>query len=286
MYRPVLHAAWPADDDASSTAADYDDDGLTHIQLYVHETFPGPNATAMTVLQSPLGAATSTFGSMGVVDDEIRSGPDRSSSALLGRYQAVFFGMSLEQGKGFLSAVSLVFTAGEYAGSTLSVEGPILGFTGTIERAVVGGTGRFRLAQGYMLWTMISNPTANTSVNEVHLFSPLGATNSSFGAIGVVDDEIRAGPNRSSPLLGRYQGVFFGTSLELGKGYLSSISLVFTAGEYAGSTLSVEGPILGFTGTIERAVVGGTGKFRLARGYMLFKMISKPTPETDVNESI
>ncbi|WVZ49663.1 hypothetical protein U9M48_001000 [Paspalum notatum var. saurae] len=114
--------------------------------------------------------------------------------------------------------------------------------------------------------------------------SPLGATNSSFGTIGVVDDEIRAGPKRSSALLGRYQDVFFGTSLELGKGYLSSISLVFTAGEYAGSTLSVEGPVLGLTGTIERAVVGGTGKFRLARGYMLFKMISKPTPETDVNE--
>ena len=48
-------------------------------------------------------------------------------------------------------------------------------------------------------------------------------------------------------------------------------------------TLSVQGPFLGFTSTIERAVVGGTGKFRLACGYMLFKMISKPTPETDVN---
>ncbi|CAN6374439.1 unnamed protein product [Urochloa humidicola] len=100
----------------------------------------------------------------------------------------------------------------------------------------------------------------------------------------VVDDEIRLGAERSSQLVGRYQGVFFGTSVELGAGYLSTITLVFTAGEHAGSTLSVQGPILGFTGTIERAVVGGTGKFRLARGYMLFKMISKPTPETDVSE--
>nr|CAB3491093.1 unnamed protein product [Digitaria exilis] len=96
---------------------------------------------------------------------------------------------------------------------------------------------------------------------------------------------LRLGPDRrSSPLVGRYQGVFFGTSLEVGAGYVTAITLVFTAGEHAGSTLSVQGPVLGFTGTIERAVVGGTGKFRLARGYMLFKMVSKPTPETDVNE--
>ncbi|RLM58906.1 dirigent protein 21-like [Panicum miliaceum] len=104
------------------------------------------------------------------------------------------------------------------------------------------------------------------------LQSPLGA-NSSFGSIGVVDDELRAGPDRASPLLDR----------PVGAGYLSSVTLVFTAGDYAGSMLSVQGPVLGFAGTIERAVVGGTGRFRLARGYMLFKMISKPTPETDVN---
>ena len=72
--------------------------------------------------------------------------------------------------------------------------------------------------------------------------------------------------------------------MQAGAGYLSSVTLVFTAGEYAGSTLSVQGPVLGFAGTIERAVVGGTGRFRLARGYMLFKMVSKPMPETDVNE--
>ncbi|KAJ1255853.1 hypothetical protein BS78_K148000, partial [Paspalum vaginatum] len=145
---------------------DHNGDELTHIHLYVHETYTGPNATAAAVLQSPLGANTSSFGSMGVVDDEIRAGPDRSS-ALLGRYQGVFFGTSVELGKGYLSSITLLFTD---AGSSLSVQGPILGFTGTIDRAVVGGTGRFRLAQGYMLFKMISKPTPETDVNEVHLF--------------------------------------------------------------------------------------------------------------------
>ncbi|TKV99655.1 hypothetical protein SEVIR_8G057600v4 [Setaria viridis] len=149
-------------------AGDAGHDGLTHIHLYVHETYTGANATAAAVLQSPLGA-NSSFGSIGVVDDEIRVGPDRSSQ-LVGRYQAVFFGTSLQLGAGYLSSVTLVFTAGEHAGSTLSVQGPVLGFTGTIERAVVGGTGKFRLARGYMLFKMISKPTPETDVNEVDLF--------------------------------------------------------------------------------------------------------------------
>ncbi|CAD6232740.1 unnamed protein product [Miscanthus lutarioriparius] len=98
------------------------DHGLTHIHLYVHETYTGANATAAAVLQSPLGA-NSSFGSMGVVDDEVRVGPDRSSQ-LVGRYQGVFFGTSVELGKGYLTSITLVFTAGEYGGSTLSVQGP------------------------------------------------------------------------------------------------------------------------------------------------------------------
>lgn len=143
-------------------------DGLTHIHLYVHEKFTGTNATATAVLQSPLGT-NSSFGSIGVVDDEIRLGPDHTSQ-LVGRYQGVILGTSLELGAGYLTAVTLVFTAGEHAGSTLSVQGPVLGFTGTIERAVVGGTGKFRLARGYMLFKMISKPTPETVVNEIDLF--------------------------------------------------------------------------------------------------------------------
>lgn len=153
----------------AAAAAGEGDHGLTHIHLYVHETYTGANATATAVLQSPLGATNSSFGSMGVVDNEIRVGPDRSSQ-LVGRYQGVVFGTSVQLGAGYLSSVTLVFTAGEYGGSTLSVQGPILGFTGTIERAVIGGTGKFRLARGYMLFKMISKPTPETDVNEINLF--------------------------------------------------------------------------------------------------------------------
>ncbi|KAG2572886.1 hypothetical protein PVAP13_7KG207200, partial [Panicum virgatum] len=113
--------------------------------------------------------------------------------------------------------------------------------------------------------------------------SPLGAS-SSFGSVGVVDDELRVGQDRASELVGRFQGFIVGTSLEGGASYVTSVAFVFTAGEYRGSTLSVLGPVLGFKGVIERPVVGGTGKFRMARGYSLLKVLGNPTPETVVFE--
>ncbi|KAL6657594.1 hypothetical protein ACP70R_005374 [Stipagrostis hirtigluma subsp. patula] len=152
-------------------AAGGDDGGhghLTHIHLYVHETFAGPNATATAVVESPLGA-NSSFGSVGVVDDELRAGRDRSSE-LLGRFQGLIVGTGLQPGSGYLTSLTFVFTAGEYSGSTLSVHGPLLDFTGTIERAVVGGTGRFRMARGYSLTKILGNPTPETGVFEVDLF--------------------------------------------------------------------------------------------------------------------
>ncbi|CAL5025955.1 unnamed protein product [Urochloa decumbens] len=129
-------------------------DGLTHIHVYVHETLAGANATAkLAVVPSPLGA-TASFGRIGVVDDDLRAGRDRSSQ-LLGWYQALIVGTSLNAGAG-----------------TLSVEGPLPGFTtGTsIERAVVGGTGRYRLARGYSLTRILGNPTPVTVLFEVDLY--------------------------------------------------------------------------------------------------------------------
>ncbi|KAF8679281.1 hypothetical protein HU200_046062 [Digitaria exilis] len=110
--------------------------------------------------------------------------------------------------------------------------------------------------------------------------SPLGA-NSTFGEVGVVDDVLRAGPDPSSPEVGRYQGLFAGADLA-DANYFSAITLVFTAGEHYGSTLSIQGKY-GFPGdeVLERAVVGGTGGFRLARGFSLLQVVSTP-PEAAV----
>ncbi|KAF8679286.1 hypothetical protein HU200_046067 [Digitaria exilis] len=158
---------------SSLAAGGYGDDdlGLTRIHLYVHETLAPPaNATFAFVAPSPLGASSS-FGSIIVVDHELRAGRDRSSQ-LLGRYQSLMVGTSLgTTGGKYLTSIALVFTAGEHAGSTLSVEGLLVASKGVpFERAVVGGTGKFRLARGYSLTTIIGNPTPETGLFEVELF--------------------------------------------------------------------------------------------------------------------
>uniref|UniRef100_A0A453LC40 Dirigent protein n=1 Tax=Aegilops tauschii subsp. strangulata TaxID=200361 RepID=A0A453LC40_AEGTS len=81
----------------------------------------------------------------------------------------------------------------------------------------------------------------------------------------------------NSSLVGRYQGLFVSAGLVSPPGAQSAINLVFTAGEHRGSTLAMLGPMLSFTSAIERAVVGGTGAFRMARGYCVMTPAGSPT---------
>lgn len=142
-------------------------DRLTHIHLYMHETSSGPNSTIATMVASPLGG-NSSFGSLEVDDNELRTGPDPASSELLGRFQGLFIGTG--QDSSYTTPVTLVFTAGEYAGSTLSIHGIIHSFDEPFERIVLGGTGKFRLSRGYSITKIVGNPTPNVVVFEIDLF--------------------------------------------------------------------------------------------------------------------
>uniref|UniRef100_A0A0E0EED6 Dirigent protein n=1 Tax=Oryza meridionalis TaxID=40149 RepID=A0A0E0EED6_9ORYZ len=162
----LLTASSAAGEDVAAAAGR---DKLTHIRVYMHERFAGANATALAVVPSPLGASEA-FGRVAVLDDELRDGPDPASSALIGRFQGVIAGTSLPgtaapPAASFHSAISLVFTAGEHAGSTLAMVGPVLGFAGAIERPLVGGTGAFRMARGYCVMTAVA--AASTAVSVV-----------------------------------------------------------------------------------------------------------------------
>ncbi|KAF3332095.1 dirigent protein 1-like protein [Carex littledalei] len=98
---------------------------------------------------------------------------------------------------------------------------------------------------------------------------------SAFGAIGVVDDMLKEGPDPSSKLIGRAQGLTTVASMEKDSGILTMLNLVFTDGPYKGSTLAIFGRAV--LGTVmERAIIGGTGEFRMARGYTLSKQVPSP----------
>ncbi|WVZ88569.1 hypothetical protein U9M48_035074 [Paspalum notatum var. saurae] len=105
--------------------------------------------------------------------------------------------------------------------------------------------------------------------------SPLG-DNSTFGEVGVVDDVLCAVADPSSAEVGRYQWPFAGADANC----FAAITLVFTAGEHRGSTLG-KYSFPGGGDVLERAVVGGTGGLRMARGFSLLKVVSTP-PEAAV----
>ncbi|KAL4194681.1 hypothetical protein AMTRI_Chr05g69720 [Amborella trichopoda] len=91
-----------------------------------------------------------------------------------------------------------------------------------------------------------------------------------FGAIVMIDDPLTEGPEVSSKLIGRAQGIYALAAQEE-VGLLMTLNYVFVEGKYKGSTLSVLGRNAVFSGVREMAIVGGGGAFRLARGYALAK---------------
>ncbi|CAM0954657.1 unnamed protein product [Alopecurus aequalis] len=154
---------------AASSAAGVAGDELKHIRLYVHETLSGPNATIAVNVPSPLLGANATFGSVTVFDDEIRTGQSPDSQ-LVARYQGILVATGVAEGpalQGRLAVASVLFVAGEYAGSALCVEGPIVGFEGTLERSIVGGHDKFRMARGYYLYKILGLSSMDVEVPTV-----------------------------------------------------------------------------------------------------------------------
>jgi hypothetical protein len=152
---------------AAALPADGSGEGTTHLHLYIHQT-----ATAITVAGGGNDASPS-FGSVRASDDELREGPD-AASQYLGRAEGVQVQADLGSPAAWCTVVSLVFTEGDYGGSTLLVSGRTdLGGDGkavVVERGVVGGTGKFRWASGYSLMTRYGNLKPGTVVFEMDLY--------------------------------------------------------------------------------------------------------------------
>ncbi|XP_022736532.1 dirigent protein 22-like [Durio zibethinus] len=95
-----------------------------------------------------------------------------------------------------------------------------------------------------------------------------------FGSISVMDNPLTVAPNINSTLVGRAQGIYAMSSQENEFSLLMTLTYAFTSGPYNGSTFSVLGRNPVMNKVREIPVVGGTGKFRLARGYCLARTYS------------
>ncbi|XP_027353886.1 dirigent protein 23 [Abrus precatorius] len=91
-----------------------------------------------------------------------------------------------------------------------------------------------------------------------------------FGAIMMADDPLTETSDLTSKLVGRAQGLY-GSSCQQEIGLLMAMSFSFTDGPYNGSSFALMGKNSAMNPVREMPIVGGTGLFRMARGYALAK---------------
>ncbi|CAD6252984.1 unnamed protein product [Miscanthus lutarioriparius] len=121
-----------------------------HLHFYMHDVLTGSAPMAVQVLNGPRGH----FGDTIVIDDVLTASESRSSS-MVGRAQGHYIWASTGNPE-LLVTMNVVLTSGPYAGSSVTVVGRDDIGASVRELSVVGGTGQFRMARGYVLWKTVS----------------------------------------------------------------------------------------------------------------------------------
>ncbi|KAK1646789.1 hypothetical protein QYE76_064594 [Lolium multiflorum] len=115
---------------------------------------------------------------------------------------------------------------------------------------------------------------AGTSPTAIRIAQAASSNSSStfFGAVVAIDDPLTTTPAvtgsaKSKDEVGRAQGTYtFADQATFG--LLMNMNFVFTSGDYKGSSLTIYGRNEVLSAVREMGIVGGAGKFRMARGYV------------------
>ncbi|KAJ7967190.1 Dirigent protein [Quillaja saponaria] len=91
-----------------------------------------------------------------------------------------------------------------------------------------------------------------------------------FGMLMMADDPLTEKPDPNSKLVGRAQGLY-GSASQQEFGLIMAMNFEFVDGIYKGSSISIFGKNSIMKPLRELPIVGGTGVFRLARGYAIAK---------------
>ncbi|XP_038705647.1 dirigent protein 4-like [Tripterygium wilfordii] len=143
---------------------------VTNLHFYFHDTLSGQNPSVTLVAKPNTTGATQVapFGSLFAIDDPLTVGPDPASE-LIGRAQGLYVSSSQEE-LTLVMYVDFGFTAGEFNGSSFSVvsRNPVMNTER--ELAVVGGRGKFRMAQGFaLLKTYSLNASTGDAIVEYNV---------------------------------------------------------------------------------------------------------------------
>ncbi|PHU29928.1 Dirigent protein 3 [Capsicum chinense] len=121
---------------------------LSHFRFYWHDVLSGSKPTSMIIIPPPKNTTTG-FGQMNMIDNALTLGPELSSK-IVGRAQGFYAAASLND-VGLMMVMNFAFIEGKYNGSTFTILGRNPVFEKVREMAVIGGSGLFRFARGYIL---------------------------------------------------------------------------------------------------------------------------------------
>ncbi|CAG7882496.1 unnamed protein product [Brassica rapa] len=107
---------------------------------------------------------------------------------------------------------------------------------------------------------------SGSNPSSVVLRPPL-SNSSFFGAVTMIDNRLTTAVSVNSTLVGQAQGMYAGTGQHEASA-LMVMNFAFKTGKYNGSTISILGRNAVFTKVREMPVIGGSGLFRFARGYV------------------
>ncbi|ESQ34498.1 hypothetical protein EUTSA_v10008857mg [Eutrema salsugineum] len=121
----------------------------THLHFYFHDVISGDKPTAIRVTKPTVtnSSAVSSFGVVVIADNLLTEGPDRTSKEV-GRGQGMYASTDMNA-LTFTMVFNLVFTEGEFNGSTVAMYGRNSVMLEVREMPIIGGTGAFRFARGY-----------------------------------------------------------------------------------------------------------------------------------------
>ncbi|KAF9587247.1 hypothetical protein IFM89_039528 [Coptis chinensis] len=121
---------------------------LTHFKVYWHDILGGPKPTAVIVVNPPNSTLNGGFGSVTMTDNALTMRPELNSK-LVGRSQG-FYALASQTEVGLLMAMNFAIMEGKYNGSTISILGRNTVFSKVREMPIIGGSGLFRFARGYV----------------------------------------------------------------------------------------------------------------------------------------
>ncbi|KAE9621204.1 hypothetical protein Lal_00035549 [Lupinus albus] len=138
----------------------------------------------------------------------------------------------------------------------------------------VNGVTGIPLGTGLAGTTFAGNSGNNNNQNNVQLQLGPDGLGLGFGTITVIDDILTSQPELGSQIVGKAQGVYVASSAD-GSRQMMAFTALFEGGEY-GDSLNFYGLYKIGSTMSHLSVIGGTGKFKNAKGFAELRGLIPP----------